>query len=193
VKFSSALHSLVFAIVYAIAWQPRAEAQALPECLAPTCAVQPCGAPLNVVRVASPTVLSSQVLSARANDFAEPLLAITAQLGGLTLSEKQEDQIFTIIHDASPSVRQNAKQFTKTYASLRKLGFSSEYNKTAMEALVRAVGDAAAQSAELHARLEHEIAGVLTPEQRRALEESGRSADRGICSLNCSTTGPVER
>jgi Spy/CpxP family protein refolding chaperone len=116
-----------------------------------------------------------------------------ALLSGFTLSEKQEDQIFAIIHDASPSVRQNAKQLTKAYVSLRNLTFSSEYSKTAMEALVRAVGDAAAQSAQLHARLEHDIAGVLTTEQRRALQESGSNADRGNCSQNCSTTGPLER
>jgi hypothetical protein len=184
VKCSSTLHFLVFAIVLAAAWQPRAEAQAAPVSSMPTCLVRSCGAPLDIVRTASQTVLSS-----RADDFAEPLLPIMVLLSGITLSEKQEDQIFTIIHGASPSVRLNAKQFTKAYDRLRTLTFSSEYTKTNMEALARAVGDAAAQSAQLHAQLEHDIASVLTAEQRRALEEAGRSH----CSQNCSTTGPLKR
>ena len=192
-KSSSPLHFLVFAIVFATAWQPRAEAQAAPVGVLSACVVRPCAMPLDLARTASPTILSSQVLSSRADDFAESVMPIMALLSGVALSEKQEDQIFSIVHDASPSVRENAKQLTHAYVSLRKLTFSSEYSKTGMEAAVRAVGVAAAQSAELHARLEHDIAGVLTPEQRRALEESERSAARGNCSQYCSTTGPVER
>jgi Spy/CpxP family protein refolding chaperone len=191
VKFSSASHFLVFATVFAIAWQPRAEAQAAPVGSITTRVAAPCGAPLEVVRTASPA--ASPFLTAGPDEYAEPLLSIMALLSGFTLSEKQEDQIFTIIHDASPSVRQNAKQLTKAYVSLRKLTFSSEYSKTAMDALVRAVGDATAQSAQLHAQLEHDIAGVLTTEQRRALQEPGRGEDRGNCSQNCSTTEPHGR
>ena len=187
----STAHCLIFAIAFTTAWQPRALAQAAPTGSITARVVRPCGAPLDVVRTASPAVFPFG--TARSDDFSEPLLPIMSLISGFKLSEKQEDQIFTIIHGASPSVRQNAKQLAKAYASLRKVTFSSENSKTDMEALVRAVGDAAAQSARLHAQLEHDIAGVLTAEQRRALEESGRSEARGICSQDCSTTGPLER
>jgi periplasmic protein CpxP/Spy len=115
-----------------------------------------------------------------------------ALLDRVTLSEQQEDQIFAIIHDASPSVRQNAKQLGKAYERLHKLAFSSEYSQSEVETLGRAVGDAEAQSAQLRAQLDHDITRVLTLEQRRSLEERGRNDRRCDCE-NRSTSGPPAR
>ncbi|MFZ5512272.1 MAG: Spy/CpxP family protein refolding chaperone, partial [Pseudomonadota bacterium] len=90
---------------------------------------------------------------------------------GLDLTEAQRDKIFQLTHAQTPAMRDKGKEIHKARAELRKLAFSAEYDEARVRALSETAAAAMAEMAQMRARLGHEIYQILTPEQRKTLEE----------------------
>ena len=100
-------------------------------------------------------------------------------LRGLDLTEAQRDKIFQLMHAQAPAMRDKGKEIHKARAELRKLAFSAEYDEARVKALSEAAAAAMAEMAQMRARLGHEIYQILTPEQRKTLEERRGKGDAG--------------
>ncbi len=92
-------------------------------------------------------------------------------LRALNLSEAQNDKLFELMHARAPGMREKIKAARGADEALRQFGQSPEFS----DAKARTLADAAARSmAEVsleRVRLDHEIYGLLTPEQRQKLAE----------------------
>jgi Spy/CpxP family protein refolding chaperone len=89
---------------------------------------------------------------------------------GLKLTEDQEDRIFAIRHAAAPALRDAAKALRKAHEALREFAMTPQYDENHLKALTEAVGKAESQLLLLRIRGEHELYGVLSPEQRAELK-----------------------
>jgi protein CpxP len=89
----------------------------------------------------------------------------------LHLSEAQQDKLFAIMHDAAPRQRSQAKAQRKAHEALRTLGAAPQFDEARARAAARELGQAVADGALLHARLESEVLALLTPEQREQLRQ----------------------
>lgn len=92
-------------------------------------------------------------------------------LAGLKLSEEQQDKVFAIHHAAEPAIRDQMKALHKAHEALRGLPMSDQYDEGKVRALVDAATKAESQLALLRLHEEHDVYGVLTPEQRATLAE----------------------
>ena len=92
-------------------------------------------------------------------------------LKGLKLTEEQQDKVFAILHGAAPALREQAKALRKAHEGLRELPTSAQYDDARAKALSDAAGKALGQLSLLRTRTEHDIYGVLTPEQRAQVTE----------------------
>jgi periplasmic protein CpxP/Spy len=92
-------------------------------------------------------------------------------LRGLDLSEEQQDKIFNLRHAQEPAMRAKVKELREARSNLEALTRSSAYDEARVRALTDKAGTAMAELARMHARTEHQIYQLLTPEQRKELEE----------------------
>jgi protein CpxP len=92
-------------------------------------------------------------------------------LAGLHLTEEQEDKVFAIVHAAAPALREQEKALRKAREALRDLNQSSQYDESRVKGLADTAAKADSQLIVLHARTEHEILALLTPEQLKQLQE----------------------
>jgi hypothetical protein len=159
---------MLLLVAIAGAWLSYASAQvqgSSAPCLA-GCYAPPCGL------VTTATTGGLLVGGARLDDeLPEPVSSIMPALARLTLSEQQEDAVFAIVHAASPSVRQGARQMVRLRSALRELAASSGYTEAVADPLIRALAEATARAARLNAQMAHEIIQVLTPEQRLQMHD----------------------
>lgn len=96
-------------------------------------------------------------------------LGLFGHLHRLHLSEAQQDKLFTIMHDAAPRQRSQAKAQRKAHEALRALGTAPQFDEAGARAAARELGQAVADGALLHARLEAQVLALLTPGQREQL------------------------
>lgn len=94
-------------------------------------------------------------------------------LYGLNLSEEQQDKVFNIIHRQEPRKRESLKMLHKSIAALHDLVRSSNYSDANVQSFSRAIGQASADLALMHAQTERQIYEILTPEQRRQFDDRG--------------------
>lgn len=92
-------------------------------------------------------------------------------LHGLSLSDDQRDRIFDLMHAQAPTMHDQAKAIHKTLIELRRLSMSGEYSETRAKVLAEANAQAIAVMAQMHARTDNQIYQILTPEQRKQVEE----------------------
>jgi Spy/CpxP family protein refolding chaperone len=97
-------------------------------------------------------------------------------LHGLTLTDDQQDRIFDLLHGQAPTARQLLRSLQKSRSQLRELGLSDKYDETAVRALADAQSKAEGDLAMLHARTDHEILVLLTPEQRKQMAMDARDS-----------------
>lgn len=90
---------------------------------------------------------------------------------GLNLSENQRDGIFKIMYEQMPLVREKLKQARKSEEALRSLTMSNQYDEAKAKSLAQAAADDMATLSLLRAQSEHQIYALLTPEQRKQVEE----------------------
>ena len=89
----------------------------------------------------------------------------------LKLTEAQRDQIFKIMHEQAPALRDKAKEVRKAHADIRALTFSSGYDEAKVKALSESGAQAMAQIAQMRAASANQIYQLLTPEQRKKADE----------------------
>jgi len=81
------------------------------------------------------------------------------------LTEDQQDKVFAIMHAAAPALRDQSKAARKARESLHDLVNSAQWSETAAASLAQAEGRAEAQLSLLRTRMDHELYGILTPDQ----------------------------
>lgn len=92
-------------------------------------------------------------------------------LYGLNLTETQRDQIFKIMHDQAPVLREKIKEARKAHTELRALSFSDKYDEAKAKALTENSARATAEIAEMRAAGANRIYLLLSQEQRKRVEE----------------------
>lgn len=101
-------------------------------------------------------------------------------LHGVKLTEKQQDQLFKLKHDAEPLFHEKMKALRQTHDSMRQASSFTNYNPAKVRQLAEVQ---AKQMAELHVlRIEqkHKAFALLTPEQRKqVLEREQRREQHG--------------
>jgi Spy/CpxP family protein refolding chaperone len=92
-------------------------------------------------------------------------------LHGVNLTEIQRDQIFNITHNQAPALREKATEARKAQAELRALSFSGNYDEAKAKTLAQNSARAMAEIAEMRAASANRIYLLLSPEQRKKIEE----------------------
>lgn len=92
-------------------------------------------------------------------------------LRGIELSEAQEDRIFIILHGQAPYLREQHKAEEKAMRSLHELRDAAKFDDAAASRLAQAVAQAHANIMLAQIRTHQKVLAVLTPEQRKALDE----------------------
>jgi Spy/CpxP family protein refolding chaperone len=92
-------------------------------------------------------------------------------LRGLDLTEAQRDRIFEITHAQAPLMRQKFKEARTAHEALRDLAISAQYEDGRARVLAAEDAKAGADLALMRVRSEHEIFALLTPEQRKTVQE----------------------
>ncbi len=100
-------------------------------------------------------------------------------LHGLDLTEAQRDKVFELVHANMPALREQGKVLRNNHEELRKLALSDKYDEAKVKALTEQNAQAMAQMAQTRARMGHEVYQLLTPEQRKALEERQAKSPAG--------------
>lgn len=92
-------------------------------------------------------------------------------LGGLRLSEAQQDKLFAIEHAAAPQRRQQQKAVRRAHEAMREVREAVQFDEARAGAAARELGQAIAAEALLEARLHAQTMAVLSPEQREQLRQ----------------------
>lgn len=100
-----------------------------------------------------------------------PGMPLPPFLHGLDLSETQRDAIFAILHADAPAVRDRMKAAHKAHEALRDLSLSGKYDETKAKELAETAADNMAVLSLLRSRSESRIYALLTPEQRKQVNE----------------------
>lgn len=93
-------------------------------------------------------------------------------LRGIELTEAQNDAIFKLMHDQAPIMRDKEKSLRKAHEALHAMVRSGKYDETKAGALAQEIADSSGALSLLRARAEHEIYSLLTPEQRKKVNEA---------------------
>jgi Spy/CpxP family protein refolding chaperone len=112
-------------------------------------------------------------------------------LRGLNLTEEQRDKIFDIRHAQEPAVRAKFKELREARSNLEALTHAPTYDEAKVRALTDKSAAVMAELARMHARTEHQIYQILTPEQRKQFEE--RKAQREEMGPGMMRPGPGMR
>lgn len=90
---------------------------------------------------------------------------------GIELTEAQQDKIFAIHYAQEPVERDQHKIVEKSHEALHQMMESGKYDDAKAVALVQAATQAEAALMLAHLRTEQQLLAVLTPEQRKQMEE----------------------
>jgi periplasmic protein CpxP/Spy len=93
-------------------------------------------------------------------------------LRGVELTEAQQDKVFAILHGQVPYLREQHKAREKAEHALFELHGAAKYDDAAAVKLAQASSQAMANITLQHLRTEQKVLAVLTPEQRKAVEEA---------------------
>ena len=99
-------------------------------------------------------------------------------LRGLDLNEAQQDKVFAILHAQEPYLRDQGKAVAKAHAALRELAHAAQYDDAKAASLAQAGAQAMANIMLQHVRTEQKLLALLTPEQRKQLDERARPQEQ---------------
>lgn len=91
-------------------------------------------------------------------------------LRGLNLTEAQRDQVFTLLHNQAPQLREKAKAVRTSREELHALSASGSFDEAKARSLAEGAARAEAELAVMRARTESQIFALLTSEQRKQAE-----------------------
>jgi periplasmic protein CpxP/Spy len=106
-----------------------------------------------------------------------PGLAPPPMLHGVELTEPQQDKLFELMLAQAPAERARAKEAVKALNELRRLATLDRFDADRARSLAEAHGMALAQLALMRAELDAKLRALLTPEQRKRLDEARARAD----------------
>lgn len=109
--------------------------------------------------------------------FGEPPLP--PLLHGIKLSEAQQDQVFAILHELAPRLREQAKIARHSGEALRALAVAPNFDEAKARSLAQSEAKARAELGLLIARSDSQLLALLTAEQRQQ-----RSAMPEHCELD---------
>ncbi len=98
---------------------------------------------------------------------APPQPPLPPWLRAVVLTEAQQDKVFALQHAAAPALRDAMKAARKAHDALRALATTADYDDGRARVLAESEAKALAEIGYRHARIEHEIHALLTPEQRQ--------------------------
>lgn len=99
-------------------------------------------------------------------------------LRGLNLTEAQRDQVFGLMHQQIPAMRERAKAMHKSRQELQALARSPQFDEARAKSLADGIAGAMAEMAMSRARAASAIYQLLTPEQRRQADEQRERRER---------------
>ncbi len=99
-------------------------------------------------------------------------------LPGIELTEAQQDKVFTILYGQIPYLREQHKAEEKAMRALHELRTAEKYDDAAAAKLAQAAAQAHANITLQEVRTQQKLLAVLTPEQRKQLDERKPRAPR---------------
>ena len=93
-------------------------------------------------------------------------------LRGLALTEAQDDKLFSLMHAGMPRVRELLRVASNAMEELRGLAAADTFDAEKARLLAETQAKAMAQVALMHAELDVKVRALLTPEQRKQLDDA---------------------
>lgn len=100
-------------------------------------------------------------------------------LRGLDLSDSQEDKIFQLVHSQAPYLREQQRAHEKAMRALHELRNADKFDDAAAAKLAQSAAQAQANLMLAHIRMHQKVLALLTPEQRKQLDERMARPARG--------------
>jgi Spy/CpxP family protein refolding chaperone len=100
-------------------------------------------------------------------------------LHGLELSESQEDKLFQLMHNQAPYLREQQRAHDKAMRALHEMRDAEKFDDAAAAKLAQAAAQAEANLALAHIRTHQKVLALLTPEQRKRLDERKARRQQG--------------
>ncbi|CAK0756940.1 periplasmic protein CpxP/Spy [Gammaproteobacteria bacterium] len=92
-------------------------------------------------------------------------------LRGIKLTETQNDKIYELVHSQEPALREKRKEIKKGHLMLHNLVLSDQYDETKAKELVESNMRTIAEMTLMVTTMHNKIYQILTPEQRKQLED----------------------
>lgn len=92
-------------------------------------------------------------------------------LRGLDLTQEQRDQVFALMHGQMPTQRAKAQELHKAMSELHQLSAAERFDADKARTLSETVGKLQAEKALMRSEMQARMRSVLTPEQRKKLDE----------------------
>lgn len=93
-------------------------------------------------------------------------------LHGLKLTDEQRDAIFNITYKQAPAMRDKEKSLRKAHEALHELATSGKFDEVKAKSLAQDIADNLGAITLMRARVESDIYAVLTPDQRKKIDEA---------------------
>lgn len=100
-------------------------------------------------------------------------------LQGLDLSESQEEKLFQLMHSQAPYVHEQRVAHDKAMRALHEMGRDGKFDDAAAAKLAQAAAQAQANLTLSRIRTHQKVLALLTPEQRKQLDERKARQQRG--------------
>ena len=100
-------------------------------------------------------------------------------LHGLALSDSQEDKLFQLMHNQAPYLREQQRAHDKAMRALHEMRDAEKFDDAAAAKLAQAAAQAEANLALAHIRTHQKVLALLTPEQRKQLDERKARRQQG--------------
>lgn len=97
-------------------------------------------------------------------------------LRGVKLTEAQENKAFNIRHAAAPAFHERMLALRKAHEELRAMSVSANYDEAAARKLADRIGATTAELTLLRLKTDRQIYDLLTPEQRKQVEDNAAKA-----------------
>lgn len=104
-------------------------------------------------------------------DFNAANRSLPPYLQKLNLTKEQKGKIESLVKNEVEVMRDKIKVMHKVRMEVRHISMSTEYDEAKVKALSESGAKEMAEMAELHARTDNQIYQLLTPEQRKQMEE----------------------
>jgi Spy/CpxP family protein refolding chaperone len=105
---------------------------------------------------------------------------IPPHLAALNLSETQQDKMFELMHSQVPKARQADKQRQQLTAELHKLSNSVSYDEAKAKQISEKLAVIEKEYVLNRAAINHQVYQILTPEQRKQLDEMKTNYEEGF-------------